>query len=97
RSRPSFPTRRSSDLASRGQAVRTWPVVARADAEKWLPGAGGCPVIAYVPVAWGGSLQPAERAGGSRLQRLRHVERLQDAQRVARSEEHTSELQSREN
>src|SRR5690606_41908587 len=89
----SFPTRRSSDLLEDFDGVRRrWLVhvdfLETADERAVL-----LEVLAVFLV--GGRTDAAQRARGKR--RLEQVRRIHRATRGGRSEEHTSELQSREN
>src|SRR5690606_39349348 len=93
--RDPFPTRRSSDL-DRGGAVRVGERAAESAVPVSLAGGAGVGVLLLVhealhalcaPGAWA---RARDCAGGRISRRDGHVE-------PARSEEHTSELQSREN
>src|SRR5690606_41310546 len=89
----SFPTRRSSDLAPAARVLRAGRAAAAADA---APGQGRGPVRAGGGRRWPAALRrPAGSGLGAGF--LRPVARRPAGGGRGRSEEHTSELQSREN
>src|SRR5690606_41207169 len=93
---PSFPTRRSSDLVLDGQVAL--------DADVALELAGDADVAGALDLALDGKVGGDQRFLAGRLARGRGGlgrgvggGRLSERRRLVRSEEHTSELQSREN
>src|SRR5207302_10548547 len=87
RARHSFPTRRSSDLRERGVSGQA---EARADAER--KGSRGAYLV-WIDAGWDDADLGGRHAGGHE----RGLDSRGDRHDVVRSEEHTSELQSREN
>src|SRR5690606_40507925 len=90
RARTSFPTRRSSDLISARE--RTW-------CPPLDTGAGGQVRLFWRPRNWSSEREPVLRAGGLPLAESPTTRDDTGAifLKALRSEEHTSELQSREN